>query len=123
MGGPAAFTMKTLLYSLAFALNFGLTLAVQIWDKRRLTPRQRARSWNAASWGSALYAAGPASMIAWVWVTRSEWAEWRRRGLGAALARSALVLGVGVGAAGLVFAIMLGIISGLALALGVPDLD
>lgn len=115
--------MKTLLYSLLLVLNIGLTLAMQIWDKRRLTERQRARSWNGASWGSALYVAGPASMIAWAWVTRNEWAEWRRRGLGAALARSVLVLLAGLGIAVLIHGITVGAIIGLAAALGLPDLE
>ncbi len=115
--------MKTLLYSLAFVLNIALTLALQIWDKRRLTERQRARSWNAASWGSALYVAGPGSMIAWAWVTRNEWAEWRRRGLGAALLRSALVLLAGLGIAALIYGISIGAITVLGAALGLPDLD
>jgi hypothetical protein len=115
--------MKTLLYSLAFALNLGLTFAVQIWDKRRLTPRQRARSWNTASWGSALYVAGPLSMIAWAWVTRSEWARWRRSGLGGALGRSALVLVAGLGVGAVIYGASIGAITGLAAALGLPDLD
>ena len=115
--------MKTLLYSLAFVLNIAATLTLQIWDKRRLTPRQRARSWNAASWGSALYVAGPGSMIAWAWVTRNEWARWRRRGLGGALGRSALVLVAGLGIAALIYGFTVGVITGLAAALGLPDLD
>jgi len=115
--------MKTLLTSLAFVLNIALTLGAQIWDKRRLNARQRARSWNAASWGSALYVAGPASMIAWAWVTRSEWARWRRRGLGWALLSSALTLAVGLGIAAMIFGISFGVITGLAAALGLPDLD
>ncbi len=114
--------MKTLLYSLLFALNLGLPLAVQIWDRRRLTSRQRARSWNGASWGSALYVAGPLSMIAWAWVTRNEWTRWRQDGLGAALGRSALVLAAGLGVAALLYAIAIGAVTGLAAALGLPDL-
>ena len=115
--------MKTLLYTLAFVLNIGATLALQIWDKRRLTRRQRARSWNSASWGSALYVAGPGSMIPWVWVTRNEWARWRRRGLGGALARSVLVLAAGLAIAALIYLLVVGVITGLATALGLPDLD
>ncbi len=115
--------MKTLFYTLAFVLNIVTTLALQIWDKRRLTARQRARSWNAASWGSALYVAGPGSMIAWAWVTRNEWARWRRRGLGGALVKSVVVLVVGLGIAALIYAFSVGVITGLAAALGLPDLD
>src|SRR6266851_3898932 len=98
--------MKTLLYSLVFVLNTALTVAAQIWDKRRLTERQRARAWNGASWGSAIYVAGPGSMIPWAWVTRNEWGRWRKQGLLVALGRSALVLGVGLGAAALIYAIV-----------------
>jgi hypothetical protein len=116
--------MKTLLYSLAFVLNIALTLGAQILDKRRLNGRQRARSWNAASWGSALYVAGPASMIAWAWVTRSEWARWRRsRGLGWALVRSVLTLAAGLGVGALIYGISVVVVTGLAAALNVPDLD
>jgi choline-glycine betaine transporter len=115
--------MKTLLYSLAFVLNIAITLAVQIRDKRRLTERQRARSWNAASWGSALYVAGPASMIAWAWVTRSEWAEWRRGGLFGALLQSALVLLAGLGIGAVIYGISVGVVTGIGAALGLPDLD
>lgn len=48
----------------------GVPLAVQLWDRRRLSPAQRARSWNTATWGAALYAFGPLSMLGWCWVTR-----------------------------------------------------
>lgn len=115
--------MKTLLYSLAFVLNIVLTLGAQILDKRRLNERQRARSWNAASWGSALYVAGPASMIAWAWVTRNEWARWRRRGLDWALLWSVITLAAGLGVGALIYGISVGVITGLAAVLGVPDLD
>ena len=115
--------MKTLIYSLAFVLNIALPLTVQILDRRRLTNRQRERAWNEASWGSALYVAGPLSMIAWAWVTRNEWARWRERGLGWALARSALLLVAGLGIALLLYGVVLGALTGLAAVLGVPDLE
>lgn len=115
--------MKTFLYTLVFVLNTGLTLAVQIWDRRRLTSRQRARAWNSASWGSAIYVASVASMIPWAWVTRNEWAQWRRRGLGFALARSALLLGAGLAAAALIYGITAGALLGVTTALGLPDLE
>jgi hypothetical protein len=115
--------MKTLLYTLVFVLNTGLTLAAQIWDKRRLTERQRARAWNTASWGSAIYVASVASMIPWAWVTRSEWARWRERGLAFALARSALLLGAGLAAAAVIYGIVLGVLFALTTALDVPDLE
>jgi len=115
--------MKTLIYSLAFVLNIALPLTAQINDRRRLTDRQRAQAWNEASWGSALYIAGPLSMIPWAWVTRNEWARWRKRGLGVALGRSALLLGAGLGVALLLCGVTLGVLTGLAAVLGVPDLD
>jgi hypothetical protein len=115
--------MKTLLTTLAFVLNIVFPLALQIWDRRRLTPRQRARSWNGASWGSALYGFGWISMIAWVWVTRNEWARWRRRGLGAALGWSALVLLVGAAIGVLTLLCVGGAVEGVAALLGVPGLD
>jgi Flp pilus assembly protein TadB len=115
--------MKTLLYTLVFVLNTGLTVAAQIWDKRRLTERQRARAWNTASWGSAIYVASVASMIPWAWVTRNEWARWRERGLGFALARSALLLGAGLVAAALIYGVVFGVLVGVTAALGVPGLE
>ncbi len=115
--------MNTLLYSLAFVLNIALPLTVQTLDKRRLTDRQRARVWNRASWGSALYVAGILSMIPWAWVTRNEWARWREAGLGWALGRSVLLLAAGLGVALLLYGIVLGVLTGLSAALGLPDLD
>ena len=115
--------MKTFLYVLVFVLNTGLTVAVQIWDRRRLTNRQRAQAWNSASWGSAIYVANAASMIPWAWVTRNEWARWRERGLGYALARSALLLGAGFVAAAVIYGIVVGVLIVAAMALGVPDLE
>ena len=115
--------MKTLLYTLVFVLNTGLTLGAQLWDKRRLTERQRARAWNTASWGSAIYVASVASMIPWAWVTRNEWASWRERGLAFALLRSALLLGAGVVAAALIYGVVIGVLVGVTAALGVPGLE
>ena len=115
--------MKTFLYTLVFVLNTGLTVAVQIWDRRRLTDRQRARAWNAASWGSAIYVASVASMIPWAWVTRNEWATWRKRGLTFALGRSALLLGAGLVAAALIYGVVAGVLVGLTAALGLPELE
>lgn len=62
--------MRTIRYILQIALGVGLTLLIQRWDKRRLSEEQRDRSWNTASWGAALYAFGPLSMLGWSWVTR-----------------------------------------------------
>ena len=62
--------MRTLGFVLQLVFSYGLTLGLQLWDKRRLTPEQRARSWNWASWASAVYNFGPLSMLGWGWVTR-----------------------------------------------------
>jgi hypothetical protein len=62
--------MGVLRFSVALALSISLPLHVQWLDKRRLPSRQRERAWNAASWGAALYAFGPLSMLGWAWVTR-----------------------------------------------------
>lgn len=51
-------------------LGISLTLAVQLWDRRRLNDEQRARSWNYATHGQALINFGPLSMLGWGWVTR-----------------------------------------------------
>jgi hypothetical protein len=59
--------------ALAMVLSIVLPLLVQRWDKRRFTPTQRERSWTFASWGTALYAFGPLSMLGWFWVTRPRW--------------------------------------------------
>jgi hypothetical protein len=63
--------MRVARYLVQLVLGIALTLAVQKADKRyRLTADQRERSWNLATWGSALYAVGPLSMIPWCFVTR-----------------------------------------------------
>jgi len=55
-------------------LGIFLTLLVQLWDKRRLGASHRwMGGWNTASWGAALYAFGPLSMLGWSWVTRPRW--------------------------------------------------
>jgi hypothetical protein len=61
---------RTLCFVIEVAVDIGLPLAVQLWDRGRLSPEQRARSWNGATWWSALYAFGSLSMFGWGWVTR-----------------------------------------------------
>jgi len=56
-------------------LGIVLPLMVQLWDRRRLNAEQRGRSWNFATWGAALYAFGPASMLGWIFLTRPK--GWR----------------------------------------------
>lgn len=65
--------VRTLCFVIQLVMATGLPLAVQLWDRGRLSPEQRARSWNAATWGAALYAFGPLSMLGWCWVTRRSW--------------------------------------------------
>ncbi len=84
--------LKVGLLSTLQVLDWGLTFWVQRWDRRSLTKARRSRTWNTASWGSALYGFSHWSMIGWLWVTRQDWASWRRRGLHAAIGRSAWLL-------------------------------
>jgi len=65
--------MKVAQTALAMILGIVLPWLVQLWDKRRLPDEAKARSWNIATWGSALYAFGPLSMLGWSWVTRRGW--------------------------------------------------
>jgi len=111
--------MKTLLLVLISLLNWALTLGVQLADHRRLTPAQRAAAWNGASWGVAVYWFGCFSMVPWAWVTRQQWRVWRERGLHVALARSALLLACGLGAAALLVCVLVAAQDRLATALGV----
>jgi hypothetical protein len=74
--------LETLRVLIVLILSILLPFAVQRWDRRRLNAEQRARAWNAASWGAALYAFGPLSMIGWCWVTRHAWDRWRKESLG-----------------------------------------
>ena len=69
------------------ALGIVVPLALQRWDKRRLSVAQREAAWNTASWGAALYAFGPLSMLGWCWVTRRGW-----RGLVLGVLTTALVM-------------------------------
>lgn len=60
-------------FALMMVLGILLPLAVQLWDRRRQTEAQRSAGWNVATWGSALYAFGPLSMLGWIFVTRRPW--------------------------------------------------
>ena len=59
--------------TLAMILGILLPLVVELLDRRWLTPEARERAWNVATWGSALYAFGPLSLLGWYWVTRRGW--------------------------------------------------
>jgi hypothetical protein len=95
--------MATLRYSIALILGIALPYALQRWDRRRLGPEQQAAAWNGASWGAALYAFGPLSMLGWAWVTRQRFWAWEERS-GLPLA---LLYSVGVLLAGLLVAVSL----------------
>lgn len=95
--------MKTLRHIVTIVLGIALPLLVQLWDRRRLTPEQRARSWNGATWGAALYAFGPLSMLGWWCVTRG----WR-------------YIPVGVLCAAAIVVAIWGVDQGMAAVLGLP---
>ncbi len=108
--------MKTLRFALQIALGIGLPLAVQLWHRRRLTPAQREAAWNGATWGAALYAFGPASMLGWCWVTRDAWPLRRL----APAVRAMVGIGAGIVATVAISLIIHGIDQLVALALGLP---
>jgi hypothetical protein len=101
--------MGTLRFALSIVDGIVLTYALQRWDRSRLSPAQRERAWNTASWGAALYAFGPLSMVGWMCVTRIGAARWwpRRR----LYAAGAVVLMV---AAGLAYAATIALVMSLA---------
>jgi hypothetical protein len=65
--------MEVLRASLVMVVGFVLPWLLQRADRRRLDPEARARAWNFSSWGSAIYAFGPLSMLGWCWTTRPPW--------------------------------------------------
>lgn len=101
--------MGTFRYTVSLILGIGLTYALQRWDRGRLSPEQRAAAWNGATWGAALYAFGPLSMLGWVWVTRQRFPVWRRGGVGDAAARSLLLVLAGLATAALIGAAIVGV--------------
>jgi hypothetical protein len=89
--------METLRFAISLILGMALPFAVQRWERARLPPERRAAAWNVASWGAALYAFGPVSMIGWAWVTRVRFGAWRReQGTIVALLRCVVVVLIGV---------------------------
>lgn len=89
--------METLRFAISLILGMALPFAVQRWERARLPPERRAAAWNVASWGAALYAFGPISMIGWAWVTRARFALWKRdQGTPVAIFRGVVVLLLGV---------------------------
>lgn len=92
---------------LQMVLSIALTVAAQLVLRRRQPPDQRERRWNGATWGAAVYAFGPLSMLGFFWVVRAP--GWR----GALLA-----LAYGVASAFVILAVMVGIDAALEAALG-----
>jgi hypothetical protein len=77
-------------FALNVVLGIAIPLSLQLLDRRRMTPEERRWVWNFASWGAALYNFGPASLVAWGYVTRSP-RYWRGLFRGALMAMIALV--------------------------------
>ncbi len=71
--GVSTKAVDTAQASVLWFLSLLLPWAAQWSDKRRLGEEQRQRAWNQASWGCALIAFGPLSMLGWFWVTRRGW--------------------------------------------------
>lgn len=63
--------MGVLFFALNLVFGIAIPLAIQVWDRDRLSDEERAWVWGYASWGSALYNFGPLSLVAWGYVTRS----------------------------------------------------
>ncbi|WP_437976928.1 transcriptional regulator [Sorangium sp. So ce295] len=114
--------MSTLRLALQMVLGIALPFALQRWDRRRLTPEQRAACWNGATWGAALYAFGPLSMLGWCWVTRGvQHGRPGARGThGTARFRALKALGLGTASAAALVLILSGVDYLVALALGLP---
>jgi hypothetical protein len=114
--------MKLLLFAIVFVLSRALAAGALLWDRRRLALDQRARSWNLPTWVFGIFWFSAFAAIPWAWVTRGEWAVWRKRGLAHALGRSVWLLLEGAAAAAVILAAWLGAAAALAAAFGI-DLD
>lgn len=86
--------MAVLRVLVSMVLSIGLTVAVQLMVRSLLTPERRDRGWNAATWGAAVYAFGPLSMLGFFWVTRKPGALGAFEALALAVFAAAGVLGV-----------------------------
>lgn len=51
-------------------LNYLMPYVWVALDRTRISRVQRARGWNSATTGSAIYTFGPLSLVAYYWVTR-----------------------------------------------------
>jgi hypothetical protein len=112
--------MKTLRLAFQIVLGIALPLAAQLWDRRRLSPERRAACWNGATWGAALYAFGPLSMLGWCWVTRGASLDPSGRSA-RPFSRALAALGLGAAAVALLSFVMAAADHALGLALGLPD--
>jgi len=65
--------VKVVRTAVTMVLGILLPLLVQLWDRRRMGAERRQLAWGYASWGSALYAFGPLSMLGWIFGTRPRW--------------------------------------------------
>lgn len=120
--------MKTLRTSVTILLSLVLPCLVLRWDRRRLTPEQRARAWGRSSWEDMLHWCnyslnfyGVLPIIGWIWVTRQDVRAWRRRGWGVVVVRSLLVLGAGLLAAFVLALPIAGVDELIRRAVGAPD--
>ena len=65
--------MQVLRAGLVMVAGILLPWLIQHVDRGLLDEQQRKRTWNFSSWGSAIYAFGPLSMLGWCWTTRRPW--------------------------------------------------
>lgn len=109
--------MRTLRFVISLSLGILLPLAIQLRVRRGLSAEQRAEAWNAATWGAALYAFGPLSMVGFMSVVaRVAWFERGARVLGGVLGAAA-----GLVVAAALLALVAGVDWLFAWALGLPE--
>ncbi|MFT3768929.1 MAG: transcriptional regulator [Minicystis sp.] len=114
--------MNTLRFVIQIVLGIALTFMVQRWDCRRLAPEREARAWNGATWGAALYAFGPLSMVGWAWVTRARTAEWEQESGGPVMLLKSLgLLALGLVAGAVIAMVIFGVDWAIAELIGAPE--
>ncbi len=76
--------------AIAMVVGWCLPLAVQLWDRRRLSAAEHRRVWGYATWGASIFWLGVFTMLGWSWVTRRSYARylWGPAWLGALTAVS-----------------------------------
>lgn len=85
--------MAVLRVVLQMVLAISLTVGLQVVVRRRLSPERRARGWTSATWGAAVYAFGPASMLGFFWVVRRPGKLGACEALGLGVVSTAALLG------------------------------